>query len=158
MKKEKENQTVFLRKIGKIEFILFIFSFAGIILNAFTIKGGKLVLGLGFNSFALLYVFVAISFRRIKTKNHFDRIISTFSYLALSVLIIGIMFTILNVSETELIINTGMIVVLLLIILIQVRKMKFGTMTNDTTSLLYRLMIFWVVGLAAYYIIPRTMI
>ena len=42
MKKEKENQTVFLRKIGKIEFILFIFSFAGIILNAFTIKGESL--------------------------------------------------------------------------------------------------------------------
>ena len=65
---EEENQTNFLQKIGKIEFILFAFSFAGIILNTLEIKGGKLVLGLGFNAFALLYVFVAITFRKINPK------------------------------------------------------------------------------------------
>jgi hypothetical protein len=82
---EKENQTSFLQKIGKIEFVLFIFSFAGLILNTLHIKGGKLVLGLGLNAFALLYVFVAMAFRRIKTKNQFDRVISIFAYLFLSV-------------------------------------------------------------------------
>ena len=80
----KKNQLVFLRKIGKIEFILFVFTFAGIIMDTLDIKGGKLVEGLGMNAFALLYVFVAMSFKRIKTKNQFDRIVSTFSYLFLS--------------------------------------------------------------------------
>ena len=56
MAKPKEHQTIFLRKIGKIEFILFVFTFAGIILNVLDIKGGKLVLGLGMNAFALLYL------------------------------------------------------------------------------------------------------
>lgn len=156
MAAKTENQTIFLRKIGKIEFILFAFSFAGMILNAFDIKGGKLVLGLGMNSFALLYVFVAVSFRKIVTKNQFDRIASTFSYLFLSVLIIGIMFTILKVSGVDLLIHFGMLSVLIMMVIIQIRKFRIGLMSSDTTSLLYRLMIFWVVGLVAYYILPGT--
>lgn len=156
MSKKEENQTVFLQKIGKIEFILFIFSFAGLVLNTLHIKGGKLVLGLGLNSFALLYVFVAMTFRRIKTKSQFDRITSTFAYLFLSVLIIGVMFTILGVSNIDILIHTGMISVLLIMIMIQIRKFKVGIMSNDTTSLLYRLMIFWVVALMTYYILPGT--
>ena len=150
----KENQVNFLRKIGKIEFILFAFTFAGVILNTLNIKGGKLVLGLGLNSFALLYVFVALAFRKIKTKNQFDRIISTFSYLLLSVLIISIMFVTLNVSGVSMLIHFGMISVLIMILMIQIRKFSIGLMSNDTTSLLYRLIIFWVVGLVSYYILP----
>lgn len=153
---KKENQTNFLQKIGKIEFILFAFSFTGMILNTLDIKGGKLVLGLGMNAFALLYIFIAIAFRKIKTKNQFDRVISTFSYLFLSVLIIGIMFTILKVSGIDLLIHVGMISVLIMMLIIQIRKFKIGLMSSDTTSLLYRLMIFWVVGLVAYYILPGT--
>ena len=152
----KEHQNVFLRKIGKIEFILFAFSFAGMVLNTLDIKGGKLVLGLGFNGFALLYVFVAISFRRLKTKNQFDRIVSIFSYLFLSILIIGIMFTILKVSGTDMIIHSGMLSILVMMLIIQTRKIKIGLMSSDTTSLLYRLMIFWAVGLVAYYILPGS--
>ena len=87
---KKENQINFLQKIGKIEFILFAFSFTGMILNTLQIKGGKLVLGLGLNAFALFYVFIAMAFRNLKTKNQFDRVASTFSYLFLSILIIGI--------------------------------------------------------------------
>ena len=154
MAANKENQTIFLRKIGKIEFILFAFSFTGMILNTLDIKGGKLVLGLGMNAFALLYVFVAISFRKIKTKNQFDRIISTFSYLFLSALIIGIMFTILKVTGVDILIHFGMLSVLIMMLIIQIRKFRIGLMSSDTTSLLYRLMIFWVVGLVAYYILP----
>lgn len=154
--KQKENQVTFLRKIGKIEFILFAFSFAGIILNTLEIKGGKLVLGLGMNSFALLYLFVAVAFRRIKTKNQFDRIVSTFSYLCLSVLIIGTMFTILKVEGTDVLMHVGIISVLLMMLIIQWRKFKIGLMSSDTTSLLYRLMIFWVVGLVTYYILPGS--
>jgi hypothetical protein len=154
MSNREENQTVFLQKIGKIEFILFIFSFAGLILNALHIKGGKLVMGLGLNSFALLYVFVAMTFRRIKTKNQFDRIVSTFAYLFLSVMIIGIMFIILGVAGTEIIIHIGMLSVLAIMIIIQIRKFKVGIMSNDTTSLLYRMTIFWVVALMTYYILP----
>lgn len=153
---KKENQTNFLQKLGRIEFILFAFSFTGMILNTLDIKGGKLVLGLGMNAFALLYVFIAIAFRKIKTKNQFDRIISTFSYLFLSILIIGIMFTILKVSGTDILIHVGMISVLIMMLIIQIRKFKIGLMSSDTTSLLYRLMIFWVVGLVAYYILPGT--
>lgn len=156
MAANKENQTIFLRKIGKIEFILFAFSFTGMILNTLDIKGGKLVLGLGMNAFALLYVFVAISFRKIKTKNQFDRIISTFSYLFLSALIIGIMFTILKVTGVDILIHFGMLSVLIMMLIIQIRKFRIGLMSSDTTSLLYRLMIFWVVGLVAYYILPGT--
>lgn len=156
MTEDKESQLFFLRKIGKIEFILFIFSFAGMILNALQIKGGKLVLGLGLNGFALLYVFVAISFRKLKTKNQFDRIVSTFSYLFLSILIIGIMFTILNVSGVEILMHSGMLSVLIMMLIIQIRKFKIGLMSSDTTSLLYRLMIFWVVGLVTFYILPGT--
>ncbi len=154
MAANNENQTIFLRKIGKIEFILFAFSFTGMILNTLDIKGGKLVLGLGMNAFALLYVFVAISFRKIKTKNQFDRIISTFSYLFLSALIIGIMFTILKVTGVDILIHFGMLSVLIMMLIIQIRKFRIGLMSTDTTSLLYRLMIFWVVGLVAYYILP----
>ncbi len=156
MAANKENQTIFLRKIGKIEFILFAFSFTGMILNTLDIKGGKLVLGLGMNAFALLYVFVAISFRKIKTKNQFDRIVSTFSYLFLSALIIGIMFTILKVTGVDILIHFGMLSVLIMMLIIQIRKIRIGLMSSDTTSLLYRLMIFWVVGLVAYYILPGT--
>jgi len=156
MAANKENQTIFLRKIGKIEFILFAFSFTGMILNTLDIKGGKLVLGLGMNAFALLYVFVAISFRKIKTKNQFDRIVSTFSYLFLSALIIGIMFTILKVTGVDILIHFGMLSVLIMILIIQIRKFRIGLMSSDTTSLLYRLVIFWVVGLVAYYILPGT--
>jgi len=156
MTEDKENQLFFLRKIGKIEFILFAFTFAGIILNTLQIKGGKLVLGLGLNSFALLYVFVAIAFRKLKTKNQFDRVISTFSYLFLSILIIGIMFAILNVSGVGILIHSGMILVLIMMLIIQIRKFKIGLMSSDTTSLLYRLMIFWVVGLVTFYILPGT--
>jgi len=156
MAANKENQTIFLRKIGKIEFILFAFSFTGMILNTLDIKGGKLVLGLGMNAFALLYVFVAISFRKIKTKNQFDRIVSTFSYLFLSALIIGIMFTILKVTGVDILIHFGMLSVLIMMLIIQIRKFRIGLMSSDTTSLLYRLMIFWVVGLVAYYILPGT--
>jgi lysylphosphatidylglycerol synthetase-like protein (DUF2156 family) len=152
---KKENQTNFLQKIGKIEFVLFAFSFAGIILNILEIKGGKLVLGLGFNAFALLYVFVAVAFRKIKTKNQFDKVVSTFSYLSLSVLIIGIMFTILKVSGIEILVHAGMIAVLIMMLIIQGRKFRVGVMSSDTTSLLYRLMIFWVVGLVAFYLLPR---
>jgi hypothetical protein len=151
---EKENQTSFLQKIGKIEFVLFIFSFAGLILNTLHIKGGKLVLGLGLNAFALLYVFVAMAFRRIKTKNQFDRVISIFAYLFLSVLIIGIMFTILGVEGIDILIHIGMLSVLIIMIIIQIRKFKIGIMSNDTTSLLYRMTIFWVVALMTYYILP----
>ena len=151
---EKEKQITFLRKIGKIEFILFAFSFAGLILNAFSIKGGKLVLALGLNSFALLYIFVAIAFRRIYTKSEVDRVISTFSYLFLSVLIIAITFVILRVSGIDVLIHTGMILVLLSMLVIQLRKIKYGIMNSDATSLLYRLMIFWVVGLVSYYMLP----
>jgi len=158
MTKKQENQTSFLQKIGKIEFILFIFSFAGLILNALHIKGGKLVLGLGLNAFALLYVFVAIAFRRIQTKNQFDRVVSTFAYLFLSVLIIGIMFTILGVEGIDLLIHFGMLSVLVFMILIQIRKFKVGIMSNDTTSLLYRMTIFWVVALMTYYILPGNII
>ena len=150
----KENQVNFLRRIGKIEFILFAFTFAGIVLNTLEIKGGKLVLGLGFNAFALLYVFVAITFRKIETKNKFDRAVSTFSYLLLSILIIGIMFTILKVSGVDLLVHFGMISVLLTILTIQIRKFIVGLMSSDTTSLLYRLIIFWVVGLVTFYILP----
>ena len=153
---KKENQITFLQKIGKIEFILFAFSFAGMILNTLNIKGGKLVLGLGLNAFALLYVFIAIAYRKLKTKSQFDRIVSTFSYLFLSILIIGIMFTILKVSGTSIIVHVGMISVLIMMLIIQFRKFKIGLMSNDTTSLLYRLMIFWVVGLVAYYILPGS--
>jgi len=153
---KKENQIKFLQKIGKIEFILFAFSFTGIILNTLDIKGGKLVLGLGLNAFALLYVFIAVAFRKIKTKNQFDRVVSTFSYLFLSILIIGIMFTILKVSGINILIHVGMISVLLMMLIIQIRKFKIGLMSSDTTSLLYRLMIFWVVGLVAYYILPGS--
>jgi predicted exporter len=152
---KKENQTNFLQKIGKIEFVLFAFSFAGIILNTLEIKGGKLVLGLGFNAFALLYVFVAIAFRKIKTKNQFDRVVSTFSYLFLSVLIIGIMFTILKVSGVDILMHFGMVAVLGMMLLIQIRKFRVGVMSSDTTSLLYRLMLFWVVGLVAFYLLPK---
>ncbi len=158
MTKKQENQTTFLQKIGKIEFILFIFSFAGLILNALNIKGGKLVLGLGLNAFALLYIFVAIAFRRIQTKNQFDRVVSTFAYLFLSVLIIGIMFTILGVKGIDLLIHFGMLSVLIFMILIQLRKFKVGIMSNDTTSLLYRLTIFWVVALMTYYVLPGNII
>lgn len=153
---KEENQTTFLQKIGKIEFILFAFTFAGIILNTLSIKGGKLVLGLGLNAFALLYVFIAIAFRKLKTKTQFDRIVSTFSYLFLSILIIGIMFTILKVSGVYILIHVGMISVLIMMLIIQIRKFRIGLMSNDTTSLLYRLMIFWVVGLVAYYILPHS--
>lgn len=156
MTERKESQLFFLRKIGKIEFILFAFSFTGMILNTLDIKGGKLVLGLGLNSFALLYVFVAIAFRRLQTKNQFDRIVSTFSYLFLSVLILGIMFTILNVSGVATLNHSGMFLVLLMMVIIQTRKIKVGKINSDTTSLLYRLMIFWVVGLAVFYILPRS--
>lgn len=158
MTKKQENQTTFLQKIGKIEFVLFIFSFAGLILNALNIKGGKLVLGLGLNAFALLYIFVAIAFRRIQTKNQFDRVVSTFAYLFLSVLIIGIMFTILGVKGIDLLIHFGMLSVLIFMILIQLRKFKVGIMSNDTTSLLYRLTIFWVVALMTYYVLPGNII
>jgi hypothetical protein len=158
MTKKQENQTSFLQKIGKIEFILFIFSFAGLILNVLNIKGGKLVLGLGLNAFALLYVFVAVAFRRIQTKNQFDRVVSTFAYLFLSVLIIGIMFVILGVKGIDLLIHFGMISVLIFMIIIQIRKFKVGIMSNDTTSLLYRLTIFWVVALMTYYILPGNII
>lgn len=154
---QKENQTYFLQKIGKIEFILFAFSFAGLILNTLEIKGGKLVLGLGLNAFALFYVFIALAFRNLKTKNQFDRVVSTFSYLLLSVLIIGIMFTILQVQGTDIIVHVGMISVLIMMLIIQIRKFKIGIMSNDTTSLLYRLMIFWVIGLVAYYILPASL-
>ena len=152
----KKNQLVFLRKIGKIEFILFVFTFAGIIMDTLDIKGGKLVEGLGMNAFALLYVFVAMSFKRIKTKNQFDRVVSTFSYLFLSVLIIGIMFSTLKVSGIDVLEQAGMILVLIMMLIIQIRKFKIGLMSSDTTSLLYRLMIFWVVGLVTYYILPGT--
>jgi len=151
---DKENQINFLQKIGKIEFILFAFSFTGIVLNTLEIKGGKLVLGLGLNAFALLYIFIAIAFRRLKTKNQFDRVVSTFSYLFLSVLIIGIMFSILKVSGINILIHAGMISVLLMMLIIQGRKFRIGIMSSDTTSLLYRLMIFWVVGLVTFYILP----
>ena len=154
MEDKKIDKTTFLQKIGKIEFILFIFSFAGMILNAFDIKGGKLVLGLGFNGFALLYVFVAMAFRKLMTKTRFDRVVSTFSYLFLSVLIIGIMFIIIGVQGTELIVHAGMLSVLAMMLVIQIRKFRIGLMSHDTTSLLYRMMIFWVVGLMAVYILP----
>lgn len=152
----KKNQLVFLRKIGKIEFILFVFTFAGIIMDTLEIKGGKLVEGLGMNAFALLYVFVAMSFKRIKTENQFDRVVSIFSYLFLSVLIISIMFATLKVSGIDVLIQAGMISVLIMMLIIQIRKFKIGLMSSDTTSLLYRLMIFWVVGLVTYYILPGT--
>jgi hypothetical protein len=152
----KENRVVFLQKIGKIEFILFAFTFAGAILNTFEIKGGKLVLGLGLNSFALLYVFVALAFRRIKTKNQFDRVASTFSYLFLAILIIGILFTILNVAGIDPLIHFGLFSVLIMMLIIQIRKFTIGLMSNETNSLLFRLMIFWIVGLLTYYIIPGT--
>jgi hypothetical protein len=152
----KENQVNFLRRIGKIEFILFAFSFAGVILNTLEIKGGKLVLGLGLNAFALLYVFVALAFRKIKTKNKFDRVVSTFSYLLLSVLIISIMFVILQVSGVRILVHFGMISVLIMILVIQIRKFSIGLMSNDTTSLLYRLILFWVVGLVTFYILPGS--
>lgn len=151
---KNENQTNFLQKIGKIEFILFAFSFTGMILNTFEIKGGKLVLGLGLNSFALFYVFVAVALRKIKTKNQFDRVASIFSYLSLSILIIGIMFTILKAPGIDILIHFGMVSVLIMMLVIQIRKIKIGLMSSDTTSLLYRLMIFWLVGLVAYYILP----
>jgi len=156
MSEDKESQLFFLRKIGKIEFVLFVFTFAGMILNTLQIKGGKLVLGLGLNAFALLYVFVAISFRKLKTKNQFDRIVSTFSYLFLSILIISIMFTILNVGGIYILVHTGMLLVLVMMLIIQIRKFKIGLMSSDTTSLLYRLMIFWVVGLVTFYILPNA--
>jgi len=154
MTKKQENQTVFLQKIGKIEFVLFIFSFAGLVLNALNIKGGKLVLSLGLNAFALLYVFIALAFRRLKTKSQFDRVVSTFAYLFLSVLILGIMFTILGVQGIDLLVHFGMMSVLTLMIIIQLRKFKVGIMSNDTTSLLYRMTIFWVVALMTYYVLP----
>jgi hypothetical protein len=156
MAKKKENQITFLQKIGKIEFVLFAFSFTGMILNTLEIKGGKLVLGLGLNAFALLYVFIALAFRNLKTKNQFDRVVSTFSYLLLSVLIIGIMFTILKVTGVDLLIHIGMVSVLIMMLIIQIRKFKIGVMSSDTTSLLYRLMIFWVVSLFAYYVLPAS--
>ena len=111
-------------------------------------------MGLGLNSLELLYIFVAMTFRRIKTKSQFDRIVSTFAYLFLSVLIIGIMFIILGVANTEIIIHVGMLSVLAIMVIIQIRKFKVGIMSNDTTSLLYRLTIFWVVALMTYYILP----
>lgn len=151
---KNENQINFLQKIGKIEFILFAFSFTGMILNTFEIKGGKLVLGLGLNSFALFYVFVSVALRKIKTKNQFDRVASIFSYLSLSILIIGIMFTILKAPGIDILIHFGMVSVLIMMLVIQIRKIKIGLMSSDTTSLLYRLMIFWLVGLVAYYILP----
>ena len=154
--KKEINQISLLRQAGKIEFILFAFSFAGMIMNTLNIKGGKLVLGLGLNAFALLYVFVAISFRKIKIKNQFDRVTSIFSYLLLSVLIIGIMFTILKVPGVDVLIHVGLLSVLLMMLIIQIRKIKIGLMSTDTTSLLYRLMIFWIVGLVVYYILPGT--
>jgi hypothetical protein len=156
MTKKQENQTAFLQKIGKIEFILFIFTFAGLVLNTLHIKGGKLVLGLGLNAFALLYVFIVMTFRRIKTKSQFDRVASTFAYLFLAILIVGIMFTILGVTGIDLLIHGGMLSVLIMMIIIQIRKFRVGIMSNDTTSLLYRLMIFWVVALMTFYILPGT--
>lgn len=154
----KENQTKFLQKIGKIEFILFVFTFAGLVLNTLEIKGGKLVMGLGLNAFALLYVFVAMEFRKIKTKNQFDRVTSTFAYLLLTVLIIGIMFSFLQVEGTHIIFHAGMISVLTMILTIQIRKFKIGLMSHDTTSLLYRLIIFWVVGLMTYFVQVKDLI
>jgi hypothetical protein len=156
MTKKQENRTAFLQKIGKIEFILFIFTFAGLVLNTLHIKGGKLVLGLGLNAFALLYVFIAMTFRRIKTKSQFNRVASTFAYLFLAILIVGIMFTILGVTGIDLLIHGGMLSVLIMMIIIQIRKFRVGIMSNDTTSLLYRLMIFWVVALMTFYILPGT--
>ncbi|NJN28200.1 MAG: hypothetical protein HC819_20635 [Cyclobacteriaceae bacterium] len=153
----QETQVNFLRRIGKIEFILFAFTSAGIILNTLDIKGGKLVLGLGFNAFALLYLFVALGFRRIKTKNQFDRVASTFSYIFLSMLIISIMFFILGLSGIDVLIHFGMVSVLAMILIIQTRKFYIGLMSSDTTSLLYRLIIFWVVGLVTFYILPGSL-
>lgn len=150
----KENRVVFLQKIGKIEFILFAFTFTGAILNTFEIKGGQLVLGLGLNGFALLYVFVAIAFRKIKVKTQFNRVASTFSYLFLAVLIIGVLFTILNVEGIDTLIHFGLVSVAIMMMILQIRKFKVGSMSNDTRSLFYRLMIFWIVGLLIHYILP----
>lgn len=152
----ERNQVFFLRKVGKIEFILFGFTFAGMILNVLQIKGGKLVIGLGLNAFALLYLFIAttFNFRKMAYKSQFDRVISTFAYISLAILVIGIMFTILKVAGSQLVIHAGLITVLLLMVMIQIRKVKIGMMSHDTTSLLYRLMIFWVVGLVAVYLLP----
>ncbi|MCK5701107.1 MAG: hypothetical protein KAI29_08145, partial [Cyclobacteriaceae bacterium] len=96
----------------------------------------------------------AIALRKIKTKNQFDRITSTFSYLFLSILIIGIMFTILKVPGVDVLIHFGMLSVIIMMLVIHIRKFRIGLMSSDTTSLLYRLIIFWVVGLVAYYILP----
>ena len=66
------------------------------------------------------------------------------------------MFIILGVKGVDLIIHSGMLSVMIVMILIQIRKFKLGVMSIDTTSLLYRLMIFWVVALMTYYILPGT--
>ena len=151
-----KNQVFFLRKIGKIEFLLFGFSFAGMILNVFNVKGGKLVMGLGLIAFALLYFFVALVFRRISYKSLFDRMTSTFSYLFLSILIVGVLMTILRKHTHDIVIHVGLISTLIMMVIIQLRKFRVGLMSNDTTSLLYRLTIFWVIGLVTYYLIPEN--
>jgi len=151
-----KNQVFFLRKIGKIEFILFAFTFAGLLLNVFQIRGGKLVLGLGFNAFALLYLFTAATFRTMAYKNIFDRITSTTAYASLAILVLGIWFTIRKVTGYDIMIHIGLLSVLLMMVIIQFRKFKIGIMSHDTTSLLYRLTIFWVVGLVSYYFLPGT--
>jgi hypothetical protein len=151
-----KNQVFFLRKIGKIEFILFIFTFAGLMLNVFQIKGGKLVMGLGLIAFALLYLFTAATFRTMAYKTSFDRATSTLAYLSLSALVVGIWFTIRKVAGYEVIIHVGLLSVLFMMVIIQLRKFKIGLMSHDTTSLLYRLTIFWVVGLVSFYFLPGT--
>lgn len=153
---QNKNQVFFLRKIGKIEFILFIFTFAGLLLNVFQIKGGKLVMGLGLTSFSLLYLFTAATFRNMAYKSPFDRITSTISYISLSMLVVGIWFTIRKVTGYEVVIHVGLLSVLSMMIIIQFRKFKIGLMSHDTTSLLYRLTIFWVVGLVSFYFLPGT--
>jgi len=151
-----KNQVFFLRKIGKIEFILFVFTFAGLLLNVFQIKGGKLVMGLGLTSFSLLYLFTAATFRNMAYKSTFDKITSSIAYISLSILVVGIWFTIRKVTGYEVVIHIGLLSVLSMMIIIQFRKFRIGLMSHDTTSLLYRLTIFWVVGLVSYYFLPGT--
>lgn len=113
-------------------------------------------MGLGLIAFAILYLFTAATFRTMAYKTSFDRATSTLAYLSLSALVVGIWFTIRKVTGYEVIIHVGLLSVLLMMVIIQFRKFKIGLMSHDTTSLLYRLTIFWVVGLVSFYFLPGT--
>ncbi len=148
----KENpKSFFMNHLWQMEIILFVLFSIGVVLRILKIGDATYIFVPVLSVFAFAYFIMSILIGQVKNMNRNEKLISIFSYLFISVLSVCILLILLSTIGPNYI-HIGMVLVLVMILLVQIRKIKYGVISSSLTFIMFRLIIFWLIGLGVFFL------